>query len=64
MISVAALLEINFILPSLDYQDLFKLTKILSNNNEEDIEQMYRRMCFNVFIIISIKSFSAKISWC
>ena len=49
MISVAALLEINFILPSLDYQDLFKLTKILSNNNEEEIEQMYRRMCFNVF---------------
>ena len=49
MISVAALLEINFIIPSLDYKDLFKLTKILSNNNEEDIEQLFRRMCFNIF---------------
>ena len=49
MISVAALLELNFIIPSLDYKDLFKLTKILSNNNEEDIEQMFRRMCFNIF---------------
>ena len=49
MISVAALLELNFIIPSLDYKDLFKLTKILSNNNEEDIEQLFRRMCFNIF---------------
>ena len=31
------------------YKDLFKLTKILSNNNEEDIEQLFRRMCFNIF---------------
>ena len=26
-----------------------KLTGILTNNREEDMENMYRRMCFNVF---------------
>jgi len=49
MISVAALLELDIGAPSLDYNSLMKLTKILTNNNHEDLEQMFRRMCFNVF---------------
>lgn len=49
MISVAALLELDFGAPSLDYHSLMKLTKILTNNNFYDIEQMFKVMCFNVF---------------
>ena len=33
----------------MDYNDLMKLTKILTNNNWDDIDNMYRRMCFNVY---------------
>lgn len=47
MISVAALLECDFNVPSLDYNDLIKLTRVLTNNNDDVIE-MYRRMVFNV----------------
>lgn len=35
--------------PSLDYHGLMKLTKILTGDNAEDMENMFRRMCFNVF---------------
>ncbi|MBR2823544.1 MAG: HipA domain-containing protein [Clostridia bacterium] len=35
--------------PGLDYHALMKLTKILCRDRREDVEQMYRRMCFNVF---------------
>lgn len=49
MISVAALLETDFSAPSLDYNDLIKLTRVLTNNNDDVIE-MYRRMVFNVLI--------------
>ena len=49
MVTAAALLEIDFEQPSLDYHGLMKLTKIITNDNKEDIENMYRRMCFNVF---------------
>ena len=49
MVTAAALLEIDFEQPSLDYHSLMKLTKIITNDNKEDIENMYRRMCFNVF---------------
>ena len=49
MISAAALLEIDFRSPALDYNDLMKLTKIVTNNNVDDLLQMFRRMCFNVF---------------
>lgn len=49
MISVAALLECDFRAPSLDYNDLIKLTRILTNS-EEDVIEMYRRMVFNVLI--------------
>lgn len=49
MLTAAALLELDFTQPSLDYNSLMKLTKIITENNEEDIENMFRRMCFNVF---------------
>ncbi len=49
MISAAALLEADFRLPVLDYNDLMKLTKILTRDNQEDLEQLFRRMCFNIF---------------
>lgn len=49
MLTAAALLELDFEQPSLDYHELMKLTKILTCENKRDIEEMYRRMCFNVF---------------
>ena len=49
MLTAAAILEIDFSQPSLDYNDLMKLTKILTDDNKEDIENLYRRMCFNVY---------------
>lgn len=49
MISAAALLEIDFQAPSLDYNELIKLTRILTNNSD-DVLEMFRRMVFNVLI--------------
>ncbi len=49
MLTAAALLELDFEQPSLDYHSLMKLTKILTRNNQEDMQSMFRRMCFNVF---------------
>lgn len=49
MLTAAALLELDFEQPSLDYHGLMKLTKILTEDNAEDMENMFRRMCFNVF---------------
>ena len=49
MISVAALLECDFRAPSLDYNDLIKLARVLTNDNGDVIE-MFRRMVFNVLI--------------
>lgn len=49
MISAAALLEIDFQAPSLDYNELIKLTRILTNN-DDDVLEMFRRMVFNVLI--------------
>lgn len=49
MLTVAALLELNFEQPSLDYHSLMKLTKILTRDNEKDMREMFLRMCFNVF---------------
>lgn len=49
MLTAVALLELDFEQPSLDYHSLMKLTKILTRDNTEDIENMFRRMCFNVF---------------
>jgi len=49
VLTAAALLELDFVQPSLDYNELMKLTKILTNNNAEHMENMFRRACFNVF---------------
>lgn len=49
MISAAALLEVDFRAPSLDYNELVKLTRVLTKNNE-DVLEMFRRMVFNVLI--------------
>ena len=48
MISVSGLLETSHRLPNLDYNILMKLTLKLTQNYQ-DIEQLYRLMCFNVF---------------
>ncbi len=48
MISVSALLETSHRLPNLDYDILMKLTLNLTNSFEE-VEKMYRLMCFNIF---------------
>ena len=49
MLTAAALLELEFEQPSLDYHSLMKLTKIITRDNKDDVENMFRRMCFNVF---------------
>ena len=49
MLTAAALLELDFEQPSLDYHSLMKLTKILTRDHPEDVKNMFRRMCFNVF---------------
>lgn len=49
MVSAAALLEANFEQPCLDYHDLMKLTRIMTGNNRADVENMFRRTCFNVY---------------
>lgn len=48
MITVSGLLETSHRVPNLDYNDLMKLTYILTKDNSQ-LEEMYRRMCFNVF---------------
>ena len=50
MLTAAALLELDFEQPSLDYHSLMKLTKIITRDNKDDVENMFRRMCFNVFV--------------
>ena len=49
MLTASAILEMDFEQPVLDYADLMKLTRILTENNRTDMENMYRRMCFNVY---------------
>lgn len=49
MITAAALLELDFNQPCMDYHALMKMTKILTHDNRQDVENMFRRMCFNVF---------------
>lgn len=48
MISVSGLLETSHRIPNLDYNVLMRLTGYLTRSNE-DLEQLYRLMCFNVF---------------
>ena len=49
MLTVAAILELDFRQPNLDYHTLMKLTKVLTRNNKGELEEMYRRMCFNIY---------------
>ncbi len=49
MATAAALLEADFRAPCMDYHTLMKLTRILTKDNKSELENMYRRMCFNVF---------------
>lgn len=49
MISAAALLEVDFRAPSFDYNELIKLTRIITRN-ENDVLEMFKRMVFNVLI--------------
>lgn len=48
MITVSGLLETSHRIPNLDYRDLMKLTWLVTKD-ERELEEMYRRMCFNVF---------------
>ena len=48
MVSVSGLLEASHRFPNLDYNTLMKLTLELTRNYQ-DIEQLFRLMCFNVF---------------
>lgn len=48
MITVSGLLETSHRIPNLDYSDLMKLTYMLTKDSRQ-VEEMYRRMCFNVF---------------
>ncbi len=48
MVSASGLLETSHRLPNLDYNTLMKLTLELTRNYQ-DIEQLFRLMCFNVF---------------
>ncbi|MBO4377866.1 MAG: type II toxin-antitoxin system HipA family toxin [Clostridia bacterium] len=49
VLTAAAILELDWRSPGMDYHTLMKLTKILCRDRREELEQMYRRMCFNVF---------------
>lgn len=49
VLTAAALLEMDWRTPSLDYHTLMKLTKILCRDDPRDVRQMYRMACFNVF---------------
>ncbi len=49
VLTAAAILEADWRTGTTDYRTLMKLTGILSRSNKEDLHQMYRRMCFNVF---------------
>ncbi len=48
MVTVSGLLETSHRIPNLDYHHLMKLTYMLTKDGAQ-IEEMYRRMCFNVF---------------
>lgn len=49
MVTAAAFLELDFNQPCMDYHALMKMAKILTRDNKQDVENMFRRMCFNVF---------------
>lgn len=47
-ITFAGLLEADFRAPCCGYETFMKLIKALTKDNKEDIEQMFRIMCFNI----------------
>lgn len=47
MVSVGGLLECSYRIPCLDYSSIIKLTGMLTNQSKDDLEQIYRVMCFN-----------------
>ncbi|MCR5469273.1 MAG: type II toxin-antitoxin system HipA family toxin [Lachnospiraceae bacterium] len=47
-ITFAGLLEADFRAPACDYETFMKLISMLTRDNAQDKEQMYRIMCFNV----------------
>ncbi len=49
MVSAGGLLETSHRIPNLDYEMLMRLMSFLSND-AYNIEQLYRLMCFNVFV--------------
>ena len=49
MASAGALLESSHRVPNLEYELLMRLTSLLTDS-ARDIEQLYRLMCFNVFV--------------
>ena len=49
MLTAAAILELDWRSSAMDYHTLMKLTKILCRDRRSEVEQMFRRMCFNVF---------------
>ena len=51
MISLAALLETTHKIPNLDYMHLFQVIQKISAKPAEDLYEVFRRMCFNVFYV-------------
>ncbi|MBR5229376.1 MAG: type II toxin-antitoxin system HipA family toxin [Firmicutes bacterium] len=49
IISAAAVLEKDWRDPGNDYHDLMKVALAITKDNRADIEDLFRRMCFNVF---------------
>lgn len=49
VLSAADLMEKNWRQPGYDYHDLMKMTLTLTKDSREDLEELYRRMCFNVY---------------
>ena len=47
-ITFAGLLEADFRAPACDYGTYMKLVRMLTRDRSEDVEQLYRVMCFNV----------------
>ena len=44
----AALLNVDYNMPTCDYETFFKLVNMLTKENNEDLKHMYKQMCFNV----------------
>lgn len=44
----AGILNVDYNMPSCDYETFFKLINVLTKENIVDVKQMYKQMCFNV----------------